>query len=105
MKRMTLTIISMLALLYGGAASASTALENANLALVVRQLQAVYPLIYKAQQQANPNAREQFHYAWLRGDLGKIIAGINQKLKPQPIEPRKITPIKGDYITIRSKSL
>jgi len=86
-------------------AFATTAQENAYLALVVRQLQAVYPLIDKAQAQADPNARIQFQYGALRTDLNTVIAGINQKLTPQPIEPREIKPIEGDYLSLRSSNL
>ena len=86
-------------------AYADTSLENADLALVVQQLQAVYPLIAEAQRQADSNARTQFHYDWLREDLNTVIAGINQKLQPLSVEPRSIKPIKGDYLTTRSKAL
>jgi RAQPRD family integrative conjugative element protein len=86
-------------------AYATTNLENADLSLVVQQLQAVYPLIAEAQQQADPNARTQFHYDWLRGDLNTVITGINQKLKPLPLEPREIKPLKGDYLTVGSNAL
>ncbi len=86
-------------------AYATTSLENADLALVVQQLQAVYPLIAEAQKQADPNARTQFHYDWLREDLNTVIAGVNQKLQPLPVEPRSVKPIKGDYLTTRSNAL
>ena len=105
MKRQLLAVLAAVSITSCGAAFANTAQENADLALVVRQLQAVYPLIYKAEQQANPNARQKFHYDWLRQDLATIISGINQKLKPQPLEPREIQPIKGDYLTVRSGKL
>ena len=100
-----LIALGALSLGMGGICFADTAQENADLALVVRQLQAVYPLIYAAQKQVDPDSRQQFHYDWLRQDLGTIIAGINQKLSPQPIEPRQIQPIKGDYLTTESNDL
>ena len=103
MKRQLLAVLATVAINFcGTSAFADTQQENANLDLVVRQLQAVYPLIYKAEQQADPNERQQFHYDWLRSDLATVIAGINQKLKPQPIEPREVRPIQGDYLALRS---
>ena len=86
-------------------AYAVTSLENADLALVVQQLQAVYPLIAAAEKQADPDARTQFHYDWLREDLTTVITGINEKLKPMPVEPRAIKPLKGDYLTTQSNAL
>ena len=49
--------------------------EQAALARITHELQAIEPLITKAAAQANPDARIQFQYDWLRQDLGRIHQG------------------------------
>ena len=49
--------------------------ERAALARINHELQAIEPLITEAASQANPDARIQFQYDWLRQDLDKIRHG------------------------------
>ncbi len=86
-------------------AYADTDLENADLARIKQVLNSLKPLMNEAEREQNPTARAQFHYDWLRSDLANIQQGIDEKLKQAPIEPRTVMPIKGDYITYRSKPL
>ena len=49
--------------------------ERAALARINHELEAIQPLISEATSQANPDARIQFQYDWLRQDLDRIHQG------------------------------
>lgn len=49
--------------------------ERAALARITHELEAIEPLITEAAAQANPDARIQFQYDWLRQDLDRIHQG------------------------------
>lgn len=72
--------------------------ENIELLRIINILNSVSPLIDEAQRQQDKSARVQFEYEALRGDLTKIKTGIQEKLNTPSIEPRKATPIQGDYL-------
>ena len=86
-------------------AYAATDSEDANLAKIVQILDSLTPLINAAERNQNPSAREQFHYDWLRSDIDNIKIGINQKLANSQTQPRMITPLHGDYLTLTQKPL
>ena len=72
--------------------------EKTDLARISNILNAVYPLIDDARQQAIPNARVEFRYDWLRKDIQAIQAGIAEKINMSKVEPRTVTPLKTRYV-------
>jgi RAQPRD family integrative conjugative element protein len=84
-------------------AFADTENEQALLAQIIQRLDALTPLINQAQSQASTNTRLIFNYDALRADLAKIKEGINQPLSANALEPRPITPISGDYVSLRGQ--
>lgn len=94
---------------FPGMSFATTAQENMYLTQILNQLDAVQPLILKAQHAAPPNQRITFHYTQYRDASGKkhhglledvhaIQDGIRAKLNATSIEPRNIKPLQGDYL-------
>ena len=71
--------------------------ERAALARIIHELQAIDPLIKEASSQANPDARVQFQYEWLRQDLDRIRLGIQEHIDAPRSEPRAFPPLRGDY--------
>ena len=78
-------------------AQADTDAEKEALARLSHEIQALEPLINRAQRQADPGARLRFRYDWLRRDLNRIRAGITDYLLEVREHPRDIPPLKGDY--------
>jgi len=71
--------------------------EQAALARIHHELQAIDPLITEAASQANPDARIRFQFDWLRKDLIKIQNGIQAHIDAPRSEPRTFPPLRGDY--------
>ena len=71
--------------------------EQAALARIHHELQAIEPLITEAASQANPDARIRFQYDWLRQDLDRIRLGIEAHIDAPRSEPRSFPPLRGDY--------
>ena len=71
--------------------------EQAALARIHHELQVIEPLITEAASQANPDARIQFQYDWLRQDLNRIRRGIEEHIDVPRSEPRTFPPLRGDY--------
>ena len=71
--------------------------EQAALARIHHELQVIEPLITEAASQANPDARIQFQYDWLRQDLNRIRRGIEEHIDAPRSEPRTFPPLRGDY--------
>jgi RAQPRD family integrative conjugative element protein len=71
--------------------------EQAALARIDHELQAIEPLITEAASRANPDARIRFHYDWLRQDLDRIHRGIQDHIDAPRSEPRSFPPLHGDY--------
>ena len=71
--------------------------EQATLARIHHELQAIEPLITEAAAQANPDARIRFQYDWLRQDLDRIRLGIQSHIDTPRSEPRSFPPLRGDY--------
>lgn len=82
------------------AAYADTEAENATLARIVHELDALQPLINQAQSERPRYARVRFNYDKLRADINKIKQGIQQQLSNAPIEPHIVQPIAGDYMQV-----
>ena len=79
------------------AVSADANAEREALARLIHEIEALTPLIDTAESQANPDARIRFRYDWLRQDLARIRAGIQQHLDAPRTEPRTFPPLRGDY--------
>ena len=71
--------------------------EQAALARIHHELQAIEPLITEAASQANPDARIRFQYDWLRQDFERIRQGIQAHIDAPRSEPRSFPPLRGDY--------
>ncbi len=85
--------------------------ERMYLVQILNQLNAIQPLILKAQKEQPANTRIQFHYSQYKDTHGQlhnglledaqaIKKGIEQALNHTSIEPRTVAPIKGDYINL-----
>lgn len=71
--------------------------ERTKLAQLVRELEALAPLVNQAAAQANPDARIRFQYGWLKQDIDRIILGIREHIDAPQNEPRTFPLLKGDY--------
>lgn len=76
---------------------ADTEAEHTALAQVVTELKALDKLIDRAEKEADPTARIQFQYDWLRRDLRLVQRGIQDHLDTPSSEPREFEPLQGDY--------
>lgn len=71
--------------------------EREMLARINHELNVLDPLIDQAVSQANPDARIQFQYDWLRQDLHRLQMGIQDHINAPRAEPRTFPPLRGDY--------
>ena len=71
--------------------------EREALARLIHEIEALEPIISTAESQSSPNARIRFRYDWLRQDLERIRAGIQEHIDAPRNEPRKVPPLRGDY--------
>ena len=71
--------------------------EREALARLAHEIDALVPLVAKAEAQADPDARIRFRYEWLRQDLERVRAGIQAHIDAPRAEPRKVEPLRGDY--------
>ncbi len=81
---------------------------NETLVQMVNQLNAMLPLIDKAEKEQSPKSATQFHFEsfkdvdglthpGLRQDVLAIRQGVMAQINQAPVEPRTVTPIEGDY--------
>ena len=66
-------------------------------ARLAHEIEALVPLVTKAEVQADPDARIRFRYEWLRQDLERVRTGIQAHIDAPRAEPRKVEPLRGDY--------
>ena len=71
--------------------------EREALARLIHEIEALAPLTETAESQASPDARIRFRYDWLRQDLARIRAGIQEHIDAPRTEPRTFPPLRGDY--------
>ena len=71
--------------------------ERESLARLIHELETIEPLIRSAESQANPDARIRFRYDWLRQDLARARAGVQEHIDAPRAEPRTFPPLRGDY--------
>lgn len=91
-----------LAILLGLAVSFTSVVADAEsereaLTRLAHEIEALAPLVAKAEAQAEPDARIRFRYEWLRQDLERVRAGIQAHIDAPRAEPRKVEPLRGDY--------
>ena len=72
--------------------------ERAELSRLIHELENLESLIEQSEAAAVSTQRVHFQYAWLRGDLEKIKAGIREYLDTVPATPRIPPALAGDYI-------
>lgn len=84
-------------LFLGNTALADPDAEREALARLTHEIEALEPVIATAESQATPDARIRFRYDWLRQDLERIRAGIQEHIDAPRNEPRKVPPLRGDY--------
>ncbi len=76
---------------------AETDAERAALAQIISELKTLDKLIDRAEKEADPTARINFQYDWLRRDLKLVRRGIQDHLDGPSSEPREFEPLQGDY--------
>ena len=94
--RRTIAVAVVLALVSSHAA-ADAQDEREILARVVNELEVLEPLLDAAESAANPDARVQFRYDWLRADLRQVQNGVQDHIDAPRVEPRTFPPLRGDY--------
>ena len=93
----SLLLAGLLATLLGDLAFADPDAERESLARLIHEIEALAPLIETAESQASPDARIRFRYDWLRQDIERIRAGIQEHIDAPRTEPRTFPPLRGDY--------
>ena len=89
--------IVLLALFATAPVCADADAEREDLAHLTHEIKALAPLIETAESQASPDTRIRFRYDWLRRDLERIRAGIQEHIDAPRTEPRTFPPLRGDY--------
>lgn len=90
-------MITLSALFAAAPAHADPDAEREALARLIHEIEAIEPLIATAESQATPDARIRFRYHWLRQDLERVRAGIQEHIDAPRNEPRTVPPLRGDY--------
>jgi RAQPRD family integrative conjugative element protein len=105
----------LLLLFFSGLSYADNAQMNEALVGIIRQLQAIKPLINRAKNAQTKNPRIKVHFdSWIDGD-GKKHNGLRQDIEAiqtalvnivngEKIEPRVYKTIQGDFIDKESKN-
>lgn len=70
--------------------------ERAQLARISHELFALDQMVRDAEVQGG-RGRVRFQYDWLRSDLARVRAGIEQYLNDPPELPQAVPPLRGDY--------
>ena len=63
----------------------------------IHELNALEPLIKRAEANAEQDSRIRFRYDWLRQDLKQIKDGIQSHIDSPRAQPRSFPPLRGDY--------
>ena len=71
--------------------------EREALAKTIHELNALEPLIKRAEANAEQDSRIRFRYDWLRQDLKQIEDGIQSHIDSPRAQPRSFPPLRGDY--------
>lgn len=79
------------------AGASDVAVERADLALMVRELNLIDHLALEAQAVAPQDARYHFDYSRLHADVARMRSGINDYLAPHRAQPRDPLILNGNY--------
>ena len=90
-------VAALVSLLSVSSAIADADAEREALARLIHEIEALAPLLETAESQASPDTRIRFRYDWLRQDLERIRAGIQEHIDAPRAEPRTFPPLRGDY--------
>ena len=71
--------------------------EREALAKIIHELNALDPLINRAEANADQDSRIRFRYDWLRQDLKQVKDGIQSHIDSPRAQPRSLLPLRGDY--------
>ena len=71
--------------------------EREALAQIIHELNALKPLINRAEVNADRDSRIRFRHDWLRQDLTQIKDGIQGHIDSPRTQPRSFPPLRGDY--------
>ena len=67
------------------------------LARIIHEIEALEPLIKKAEANTKKDCRIRFRYDWLRRDLKQIKEGIQSHINAPCAQLRTFPPLRGDY--------
>ena len=79
------------------AALADADAEREALAKIPHELNALEPLIKRAETNADKDSRIRFRYDWLRQDLKQVRDGIQSHIDSPRAQSRSFPPLRGDY--------
>tara|TARA_R110002072_G_scaffold127448_5_gene264857 strand:+ start:2886 stop:3188 length:303 start_codon:yes stop_codon:yes gene_type:complete len=79
------------------AALADADAEREALAKITHELNALEPLIKRAETNADKDSRIRFRYDWLRQDLKQVRDGIQSHIDSPRAQSRSFPPLRGDY--------
>ena len=77
--------------------ASDTAVENARLATLVRQLDMIDRMAQTSENLAVTGTRYHFDYARFRSDIGRVRAGVEDYLNPPRAQPRDPEALSVDY--------
>ena len=81
----------------GSVSMADESNEKAQLALVLRQLEAIERTALHSQELAATGGRYHFDYARLNADIERVRTGVQDYLNPPRAQPRDSEPLSGSY--------
>ncbi len=97
LRRSCLAVLACSALVAQGAFAASAS-EQANLEVMIRQLNALEDTAHRSAQGADePGQRFYFDYSRLAADLQRIRQGLQDYMTPSRAQPRDPSDLSGDY--------
>ena len=71
--------------------------ERSALSRLAIEIERLEPLIERAKNESEPNARVRFRYDWLRRDLNEVKTGIDAYLTDAEFTPRTFDSLQGEY--------
>ena len=86
-----------LGLLVTQAAFSDADAEREALANIIHEINALEPIIKRAEANAEKDFRIRFRYDWLSLDLKQIKDGIQAHIDSPRAQPRSFPPLRGDY--------
>jgi RAQPRD family integrative conjugative element protein len=96
MRTFLLLLITVIAL-QSARAWADAESESQALTRVLHELDLLEPLLAEAEAAADPDARVHFRYDWLKNDLARVRAGIEEHVDALEAITLPVIPLRGDY--------